>query len=50
MIRTSSPDLRYIVHRDAPSFADYQEKAPEIGRLASLVAEINACGYNRFAE
>lgn len=33
-----------------PHLLDYQEKAPEIARLASLVAEINACGYNRFAE
>jgi pyruvate carboxylase subunit A len=33
-----------------PHLLEYQEKAPEIGRLASLVAEINAYGYNPYAE
>ncbi len=29
---------------------DYQEEVPEIDKLASLVAEINAFGYNPYAE
>ena len=33
-----------------PHLLEYQEKAPDIGRLASLVAEINAHGYNPYAE
>ncbi len=33
-----------------PHLLEYQEKAPEIGRLAGLVAEINAYGYNPYAE
>ena len=33
-----------------PHLLEYQEKAPDIGRLASLVAEINAYGYNPYAE
>jgi pyruvate carboxylase subunit A len=33
-----------------PHLLEYQEKAPDIGRLASLLAEINAYGYNPYAE
>ncbi len=33
-----------------PHLLDYQEEVPELEKLASLVAEINAHGYNPYAE
>ena len=41
-------DTSYI--ETHPHLLEYQEKVPEMGRLASLVAEINAYGYNPYAE
>ena len=41
-------DTSYI--ETHPHLLDYQEKVPETERLASLVAEINAYGYNPYTE
>lgn len=41
-------DTTYI--ETHPHLLDYQEEVPEIDKLASLVAEINAYGYNPYAE
>ncbi|GKT07470.1 acetyl/propionyl/methylcrotonyl-CoA carboxylase subunit alpha [Desulforhabdus sp. TSK] len=41
-------DTSYI--ETHPHLLDYQEEVPEMEKLASLVAEINAHGYNPYAE
>jgi pyruvate carboxylase len=41
-------DTSYI--ETHPHLLDYQEEVPELEKLASLVAEINAYGYNPYAE
>ena len=41
-------DTSYI--ETHPHLLDYQEKVPDMERLASLVAEINAYGYNPYTE
>jgi pyruvate carboxylase len=41
-------DTSYI--ETHPHLLDYQERVPEIEKLARLVAEINANGYNPYAE
>lgn len=41
-------DTSYI--ETHPHLLDYEEEVPEMDRLASLVAEINAYGYNPYAE
>jgi pyruvate carboxylase len=41
-------DTSYI--ESHPHLLDYQEEVPEMEKLASLVAEINAHGYNPYAE
>jgi acetyl-CoA carboxylase biotin carboxylase subunit len=41
-------DTSYI--ETHPQLLDYQEEVPPIGKLARLLAEINAYGYNPYAE
>ncbi len=41
-------DTSYIEKH--PKLLDYQEEVPPMGKLAALVAEINAYGYNPYAE
>ncbi len=41
-------DTSYI--ETHPQLLDYQEEVPPMGKLARLVAEINAYGYNPYAE
>jgi acetyl-CoA carboxylase biotin carboxylase subunit len=41
-------DTSYIENH--PQLLDYQDEIPELERLAGFVAEINAHGYNRYAD
>ncbi|NSW87873.1 MAG: acetyl-CoA carboxylase biotin carboxylase subunit, partial [Syntrophobacteraceae bacterium] len=41
-------DTSYI--ETHPHLLQYEEEVPELEKLASLVAEINAYGYNPYAE
>ena len=41
-------DTSYI--ETHPHLLDYQDEVPELEKLARFVAEINAHGYNRYAE
>ena len=41
-------DTSYIEKH--PQLLNYQEEVPPMGKLAILVAEINACGFNPYAE
>ena len=41
-------DTSYI--ETHPQLLEYQEEAPPLGRLAGLIAEINVCGFNPYAD